>query len=151
MESELAIEIKGVDADKIRSLRHAELRKGQNFSTTSYLRDNEESTFHLASILDNKIVTCATFYPEKSKKINAAKPYRLRGMATDSNFQRRGYARELMRAAFLELKSKEADFVWCNARLLALDFYKSVGFKISGELFDIEGIGPHYYMYRKIQ
>jgi hypothetical protein len=35
MESELAIEIKSVDADKIRSLRHAELRKGQNFSTSN--------------------------------------------------------------------------------------------------------------------
>ena len=29
--------------------------------------------------------------------------------------------------------------VWCNARLVALDFYKSVGFKITGKLFDIAG------------
>ena len=40
MDIELAIEIKNVDADKIKPLRHAELRKGQDFSTTSYLRDN---------------------------------------------------------------------------------------------------------------
>jgi predicted N-acetyltransferase YhbS len=150
MDLELAIEIKSVDADKIRPLRHSELRKGQDFSTTSYLRDNKESTFHMASILDSKIVTCATFYPEKSKKSNAVKSYRLRGMATDSNFQRKGYARELMRVAFLELKSKGADFLWCNARLGALDFYKSVGFKIKGDLFDIENIGLHYYMYKEI-
>ena len=150
MDLELAIEIKKVVAEEVRPLRHAELRKGQDFSTTSYLRDNEENTFHLASILDSKIVTCATFYSEKSKKLNAVNAYRLRGMATDSSFQRKGYARELMRSAFLELKKKGADFVWCNARLLALDFYKSVGFKIKGELFHIETIGPHYYMYKEI-
>lgn len=150
MDLELKIEINHVDADKIRPLRHAELRKGQDFTTTSYLKDNEESTFHMASILDGKIVTCATFYPQKSGKLNALNSYRLRGMATDSNFQRKGYARELMRVAFLELKEKGADFLWCNARLVALDFYKSVGFKTKGELFDIEAIGPHYYMYKKI-
>jgi len=150
MDLELAIEIKQVDADMIRPLRHAELRKGQDFSTTSYLRDNEESTFHMASILDSKIVTCATFYPQKSKKLNAIKPYRLRGMATDSNFQRKGYAQQLMRVAFLELKLKGADFLWCNARLVALDFYQSIGFNIKGDLFDIEDIGPHYYMYKEI-
>jgi len=40
--------------------------------------------------------------------------------------------------------------VWCNARLVAVEFYKSIGFKIIGDLFDIQGIGPHYYMYKKI-
>ena len=75
MDLELPIEIKRVDAEMIRPLRHAELRKGQDFSTTSYLKDNEESTFHMASILDGKIVTCATFYPQKSGKLNALNSY----------------------------------------------------------------------------
>jgi predicted GNAT family N-acyltransferase len=150
MNLELEIDIKRVEVDKIRPLRHAELRKGQDFSTTSYLNDNLESTFHMASILDGKIVTCSTFNAEKSNKLNAINAYRLRGMATNSSFQRKGYARELMRAAFLELKLKGADFVWCNARLAALDFYKSIGFKIQGDLFDIDPIGPHYYMFKEI-
>ena len=45
---------------------------------------------------------------------------------------------------------KECDLLWCNARLVAVNFYKSLGFKINGELFDIVGIGPHYYMYKEI-
>ena len=150
MDLELAIEIKNVEAYMIKPLRHAELRKEQDFSTTSYLRDNEESTFHLAAILGGKIVTCATFYPEKSKKLNAINSYRLRGMATASIFQKKGCARELIIAAFLELKAKGADFVWCNARIAALGFYKSMGFKIKGNQFDIETIGSHYFMYKEI-
>ena len=150
MTTQLQVEINKVDAEKIRPLRHSELRKGQDFSTTSYLKDYEDGTFHMACIVGDEIVTCATFYPEKSIKINSDNPYRLRGMATDSNFQRKGYASVLMEESFKELKKRDCDMVWCNARLVAVDFYKSVGFKIIGELFDIESIGPHYYMYKEI-
>ena len=150
MTAQLKINITKVDAEKVRPLRHSELRKGQDFSTTSYLKDYELDTFHMACIVDDKIVTCATFYPEKSIKIKSDNAYRLRGMATDSNFQRKGFARDLMNESFKEIKKRDCDMVWCNARLVAVDFYKSVGFKITGELFDIEGIGPHYYMYKEI-
>ena len=149
MITQLKAEINKVDAEKVRYLRHSELRKGEEFSTTSYLKDYEEGTFHMACIVDDKIVTCATFYPEKSIKIKSNNAYRLRGMATDSNFQRKGYARNLMNESFKELKKRDCDMVWCNARLVAIDFYKSVGFKITGDLFDIAGIGPHYYMDKK--
>ena len=150
MTTQLKVNIRKVDAEKVRPLRHSELRKGQDFSTTSYLEDYEVDTFHMACIVDEKIVTCASFYPEKSIKIISDNAYRLRGMATDSNFQRKGYATDLMRESFKELKNRGCDMVWCNARLVAVDFYKSSGFKITGELFDIEGIGPHYYMDKEI-
>ena len=150
MTTQFQVEINKVDAEKIRSLRHSELRKGQDFSTTAYLRDYEEDTFHMACIVDEKIITCATFYPEKSIKIKSNNTYRLRGMATDANFQRKGYASELMKESFKELKKRGCDILWCNARLVAVDFYKSIGFKIAGDLFDIAGIGPHYYMDKEI-
>lgn len=150
MKLELAIEIINIDAEKIRPLRHSELRKGKDFCLTSYLKDHEKETFHMACIVEDKVVSCATFYPETSKNVQSDNAYRLRGMATDSNFQRKGYASELMNKSFVQLKKKACDMLWCNARLVAVDFYKSVGFKIAGELFNIEGIGPHYYMYKEI-
>ena len=146
----LKTQIHKVDAKKIRPLRHSELRKGEDFSTTSYLKDDDKETFHMAYIKEGKVVTCATFYPEFSKNISALNPYRLRGMATEHKFQRRGYATDLMQQSFKELKKMNCDMVWCNARLVAIDFYHSIGFKIVGEIFDIEGIGPHYYMYKII-
>ena len=150
MITQLQVEINKVDAEKIRPLRHSELRKGQDFSTTSYLKDYEEGTFHMACIVDDQIVTCATFYAQKSMKIKSNNAYRLRGMATDSQFQRKGYARNLMLESFKELKKRNCDMVWCNARLGAVSFYESLGFKIKGDLFDIAEIGPHYYMYKEI-
>ena len=150
MKTQLQVEINKVGAEKIRPLRHSELRKGQDFSTTSYLKDYEEGTFHMACIVDDKIVTCATFYAQTSMKIKSDNAYRLRGMATDSQFQRKGYARNLMVESFKELKKRDCDMVWCNARLVAVNFYESLGFKITGDLFNIEAIGPHYYMYKEI-
>ena len=150
MEKQLQVDITKIDAEKVRPLRHSELRKGQDFSTTSYLEDYGVDAFHMGCVLDEKIVTCASFYPEKSIKIKSNNAYRLRGMATASNFQRKGYATDLMIESFKELKEKKSDLLWCNARLVAVDFYESLGFKITGELFNIEGIGPHYYMYKEI-
>ncbi len=143
-------QIISIDAEKIRPLRHSELRQGQPFSTTSYLLDNDKNTFHMACMFNDQVVTCATFYPEETEKITSDNPYRLRGMATDANFRRKGFGRELMEASFQKLKLFKADILWCNARLVAISFYKSLGFKIIGEIFDIKDIGPHYYMYKKI-
>jgi len=150
MTTQLKVNIIKVDAEKIRPLRHSELRKGQDFSNTSYLEDYKVDTFHMVCIVDEEIVTCASFYPEKSIKIKSNNAYRLRGMATASNFKRKGYATNLMIESFKELEKRDCDMVWCNARLIAVDFYKSLGFKITGEIFDIKGIGPHYYMYKEI-
>ena len=150
MEVLLKKEIQKVTAEIIRPLRHSELRKGEDFSTTSYLRDDDKETFHMACFKEKKIAVCATFYPESSEKVEAENPYRLRGMATESSFKRRGYATYLIQESVKELKTRNCDMLWCNARLVAVEFYKYNGFKIIGNLFDISAIGPHYYMYKKI-
>lgn len=151
MTTQFQVEIKKVVAKEVRPLRHSELRKGQDFSTTSYDRDNEKNTFHLGVFLENNIVSCSTFYPEQTDKIPSKNAYRLRGMATDSSYLRKGYGDQIMQEAFQILKSKECDLLWCNARLIAVPFYQSVGFQEVGELFDIPEIGPHYYMYKRIK
>jgi predicted GNAT family N-acyltransferase len=142
--------IKLVEAEEIRPLRHKMLRQGQDYSTTSYLRDNEKLTFHLGVTLEEKIVSCATFYPEETNKMGGNNPYRLRGMATDSNYLRNGYGKQIMQEAFQILKLKKCNLLWCNARILAVPFYQSVGLQEIGDLFDIADIGPHYYMYKEI-
>ena len=140
-----------VEAEDIRPLRHKMLRQGKEFSTTSYKRDDEEDTFHLALFVEKEIVSCATFYPEKTDKVHAKNAYRLRGMATDINYSRNGYGMKIMTESFNILKKRNCDLIWCNARLIAVDFYQYVGFQEKGSLFDIADIGPHYYMYKKIK
>ena len=144
------MKIKHVNSESIRRLRHLVLRTGQPFSTTSYDKDNDKDTFHLGYIKNNKIVVCTTFYPESTQKIKSSNSFRLRGMATHPDERRKGLGRDVMQKAFQELYKKGCDILWCNARLIAVDFYKSIGFKTKGELFDITDIGPHYFMYKKV-
>ena len=70
--------------------------------------------------------------------------WRIRGMAVDEAFRGQRVGIKLVDQVILDLKSKKAESVWCNARVSALGFYEKMGFKKEGELFEITGIGPHF-------
>ena len=144
------MKIQKVSSNKIRPLRHLVLRQGKSFSTTKYIKDKERDTFHLACVIEKKIVTCATFYPEKTDQIKSKKPYRLRGMATLETHRRKGFGGRIIKEAIKEIKKSGGDLLWCNARIVALGFYETIGFKTVGETFNIGDIGPHYVMYKKL-
>ena len=144
------MDIKVVAAKDIRPLRNLVLRPNLPIETTYYDLDNDIETFHLASIMDNTIISIGTFYPENDIELQTKNGYRLRGMATHPKFRRKSAATKLMKESFVLLKEKKCDILWCNARLVAVGFYKSLGFKIIGEIFDIPSIGPHYKMYKSV-
>ena len=144
------MDIKVVVAKDIRPLRNLVLRPNLPIETTYYDLDNDIETFHLASIMDNTIISIGTFYPENDIELQTKNGYRLRGMATHPKFRRKSAATKLMKESFVLLKEKKCDFLWCNARLVAVEFYKSLGFKITGKIFDIPSIGPHYKMYKSV-
>ena len=142
--------IKVVAAKDIRPLRNLVLRPNLPIETTYYDLDNDIETFHLASIMDNTIISIGTFYPENDIELQTKNGYRLRGMATHPKFRRKSAATKLIKESFVLLKEKKCDVLWCNARLVAVEFYKSLGFKITGKIFDIPSIGPHYKMYKSV-
>jgi hypothetical protein len=43
------------------------------------------------------------------------------------------------------------DCLWCNARIIAVDFYKKQGLETFGEQFEIPLVGNHYVMFKKIR
>ena len=142
--------IKLVDVEKIRALRSLVLRPGQPLDSTNYERDNEKLTLHYANITNKEVLSIATFYPESMIEVKALNAYRLRGMATHPNYMRKGLARSLMLKAIQDIQNLGGDLIWCKARLVAIDFYRSIGFLKIGPIYEIEGIGPHYTMYKKL-
>ncbi len=137
-----------VSASELYALRNLVLRPGKPLHTTFYDKDYHIDTFHLTISIESKAQCIATFYPEKMEGVYSRKAYRLRGMATHPNFRRKGLGKYLMQSAFKHLLQQQADLLWCKARLVAIPFYRSLGFQIMGEQYDIEGIGPHYTMYK---
>lgn len=71
-------------------------------------------------------------------------------MAIDIPYQSHGLGSKLLEYADEILKKEKARNLWCNARQSAVKFYQKNRFKISSEVFQIEGIGPHYVMEKVI-
>lgn len=118
-----------------------------------YPEDNFKNTFHLGLIASGAVVCNGTFMQQACAHVllkNAKHPYRLRGMATDENFRGRGCGREIILFAEQELKKRDCDLLWFNARVSAEGFYKKLGYTAIEEVFDIDTIGAHKIMYKKL-
>ena len=142
--------VKIVDVDSILELRHKVLRHGKPFESCFYEEDRTASTIHLAAINKDTIVSCATFYSEKNNHITHKNSFRLRGMATEEKYRKKGFGKLLLKTAEKIISEKGSNNLWCNARIKAVPFYLSCGYKIFGQLFDIQYIGAHYVMYKNI-
>jgi len=141
------IQLNSANLHHLHALRSQVLRPGLPIEASYYPEDTQDETLHLA-IGDNQeqLSAIATFIEQKSPLFAQQQQYRLRGMATAELKRRQGLGSRLLLAAFLILKGRNIELIWCNARVNALSFYKYHGFKIIGEEFDIPGIGPHFIM-----
>lgn len=142
--------IKFISAADALDLRTRILRPQQPIENCIYDGDLQPSTFHLGVVTTNSKIICnATFMQESHPRfLNAALAYRLRGMATESSYQKQGYGKSLLEVALMELKKRKCDLLWFNARVSAEGFYQKLGFISLNDIFDIAGAGPHKVMYK---
>ncbi|MFP8964607.1 hypothetical protein ACLIYP_29185, partial [Streptomyces nanhaiensis] len=56
----------------------------------------------------------------------------------------------VLRAGAAEAAARGAALLWCNGRTRARGFYERQGFRVHGEEFVIEGVGPHLVLVREI-
>ena len=75
---------------------------------------------------------------------------RLRGMATSDEARGTGIGRDLLMACFAHVREADGRYLWCNARIGAVGFYERMGLQTVGPEFPIEGIGPHFVMWRAL-
>jgi GNAT superfamily N-acetyltransferase len=67
----------------------------------------------------------------------------LRGMATHPEHQHKGLGKQLLLAAINKSKTLGRKYIWCNARVSAVDFYTHQGFSVISDEFIIDSVGPH--------
>ena len=109
--------------------------------------DFDEETIHLGFLMDSKIVSIVTLIKKNHHDL-IGEQYQLRGMATLPEHIGLGYGRALVLKAEKLLSEKKIGKIWCNARVSALGFYKSVNYEIKGDRFIVDKIGEHYMMYK---
>lgn len=130
----------------VRELRQQVLRAGRTKGEFSY--PDDPAITHLAVLVGSRAVSCATTFPEPcGEEPNA---WRIRGMATDPQWQGRGYGRALLAEAAARAQAAGVALLWCNARVPALGFYQECGFVIEGPEFTTETGIPHRLAIRRL-
>ncbi len=143
--------VRQITAEETRPLRHAVLRPHQSPDELVYPGDDAPDTLHLGVDLDGAIVGVASVYHQPPPdEDDDERAWRLRGMAVTLALQRQGHGRALLKACLAHVAAQGGRMMWCNARTTAAEFYRALGFEIAGEAYELEGIGPHYMMWRTV-
>lgn len=134
-----------ITAEQTRPVRQAVLRPHQAASELVYPGDDASDSFHLGAYRDDELLAILSMY-FMSKPDETSPAWRIRGMASIPDARGIGLGRTLVEMAREKAWASERAPIWCNARQSAFGFYEKLGFVIEGELFEIEGIGPHAVM-----
>jgi GNAT superfamily N-acetyltransferase len=130
---------------EIMALRHAVLRAGMPRAAADFDGDDEPATIHVGAFLpDGAVAGCAS---AMRRPFEDRPAYQLRGMATRPDLVGRGIGTRVLR--FVE-QALAPEFLWCNARAPAVDFYRRAGWRVVSDVFDIPTAGPHYRMTRDL-
>lgn len=137
-----------ITAQETYNVRHQELRQGKPIESCVFAGDDLLSTLHFGYKIDHEIIAVVSAFQQNNKLFEHENQYQIRGMAVLSKYQGTGIGKKL----FLEMEqfliNRNVNFVWFNARLIAVPFYNSISCKVIGDLFEIEDVGPHYLMYK---
>lgn len=142
--------IKIINSEETHQIRHPVLRAGKSIDSCVFEGDNHETTIHLGLYINTKIIGICSFFKNNNKNIFQEHQYQLRGMAILKEFQGKGLGSTILSYGEIFLKEKKTKTIWCNAREVALHFYKQNGYQVIGNPFNIENIGIHNVMYKNL-
>ena len=141
------VNIRKITAKETYPIRREVLRKNIDLP---YKLDGDlaKDTIHLGAFVHDELVSIVTLI-NKSNEAFRGELYQLRGMATLANYRGKGYGKLLALKSEDHLIDKNIHKTWCNARVGALSFYKSLNYNILGDSFVVPEVGMHYLMFKE--
>jgi GNAT superfamily N-acetyltransferase len=140
--------VKKIKAIDTYPVRHTVLRKGKPLDSCAFLGDDDKTTIHLGLYADEKLIGVASLFQVKNDFFDNEKQFQLRGMAVLEEYQKEGIGTQLIIAVENICSEQNTNLIWFNARESAVSFYLKLNYKTFGTKFEINGIGPHYIMYK---
>ncbi|WP_197171486.1 GNAT family N-acetyltransferase [Novipirellula aureliae] len=155
--------IRFITAFETLPLRQRVLRPGRLAAEAHFSGDEAETSFHIGAFAtaepaeeklpSDSLVCIASVMLQPEQRFglfDAQRPYQLRGMATDEAFRGQRFGEAVLRACIAECRRRHADWMWCNARVGAIGFYRKQGLTVHPVEFEIPDAGPHQVMYMRI-
>ncbi len=143
----MAITIRRISAEQTLAIRLAILRTGMPMEAARFPDDELEAAQHFGAFLGDQHAGVVSIYPASAPDApGLAGTWQLRGMATVPEVRGQGGGRALLLACVEAAREKGGSLLWCNARKIAVEFYRRHGFTVTSEEFDIPTAGPHFRM-----
>ncbi len=143
-------EIKEISALETYPVRHPVLRNGKPIESCGFEGDDLETTKHFGYFDHGLLSGIASLFQVRNEAFKSSKQFQLRGMAVLLDHQKKGIGENLMYHAEMYAARKKAELIWFNAREIAVGFYEKLGYETTGKSFEIDGIGPHYIMFKRL-
>jgi len=131
-------------------LRLLVLRPGGVVADCYFEGDRDFDTFHSAFFEGKQILSVASFLHRTLPEIAVQPAIQLRGMATHPDYRQQGLGKILVEDSVRRSTELGYRVMWCNAREIAVPFYEKLGFKITGQPFEVPKIGRHYVMVKNL-
>lgn len=133
------------DLDKYYNLRYEILRKPWNQPMKSTKDEWEDQSIHVL-MLDEKdeAIACGRL------QLNSKTEGQIRSMAVQTELQGKGLGKKIIE--YIEKRASELNLKTINldARINAVKFYESCGYKVIGESYLLFGVIPHFKMEKEI-
>ena len=141
-----AVHAQRVDAAVTRPLRQRVLRPHETLEQLVLQGDDDPESGHFAVLEDGEDVATGSVRRERPPWPVDGPAWRLRGMATAEDRRSRGLGGAVLAAVIAHVRGHEGGWLWCNARLPAVPFYRRAGFVTRGDSWEDPLIGPHIAM-----
>jgi GNAT superfamily N-acetyltransferase len=147
-----AIEVEAVAAQVVRPLRMAVLRPHEPPDGPFLPRDLDDETLHVAARTagNKEVLAVGSVMRDPYPPDPQHQDWRVRGMATRPDMRGHGLGAQVLARLEQQAREKQGTRLWCNARIGARTFYERAGFAVEGDMFEIEGIGPHLLMSKRL-
>ncbi|KJD33511.1 hypothetical protein PK35_06585 [Tamlana nanhaiensis] len=142
--------LKTITPEASYTVRHPVLRPGKPFETCIFDGDTLSTTYHFGIYENETLLGICSCFKNNHNDLSDSSQYQLRGMAVLSNQQGKGLGKLVLNYAEDFVKNLGTTTIWCNAREVATNFYVNNGYTVFGKAFEIESIGTHYKMFKKL-
>jgi ribosomal protein S18 acetylase RimI-like enzyme len=141
------VNIRLISAEETYPIRREALRK--NIDLPYKLKgDFDKDTLHLGVFVNDDLVSIVTLIKKSRSEWNDEQ-FQLRGMATIAKHRGKGYGKLLALKSEEYLIGRKNHKIWCNARVEAIGFYKTLNYSVLGEAFMVPKVGMHYLMFKE--
>jgi len=136
------VEIREIRSQDTLEIRLEVLRPNGSLEDCMFPGDDDITTKHFGSFIDNNLVGIVSFYKVGHSGFQGV-GFQIRAMATISKARGKSVGVNLLNKAEECAVKSDADYVWANARTSAKEFYRKSGYHIDENEFNIKGIRPH--------